>query len=112
MDQTAVKDYVRKYNDVIISLKENLKVANLESTPKRKKEARKLIRKQNSSSSLMMGNLVIRKRGKVWIGIRYWKFGIGQDPALLYKTDFLLKVFRLMTYRIYAKLGAAIKTKG
>lgn len=110
LDQTAVKDYASKYHDVIISLKENLTVASLESTPERRKKTRKLIQKQNSSSSLMMGNLVIRQRGKLWIGIKYWRFGISQYPALLYKTNFLLKVFRLMVYKTYVCLRSLFKT--
>ena len=76
LDQTAVKDYASKYHDVILSLKENVKVASIESTPERRSKTRKLIKKQNSSSSMMMGNLVIRQRGENWIGIKYWFFGI------------------------------------
>ena len=104
-DQTAIIDYATKFNRVIISLKENLKVAYYESSSSRVKETKTLIRQQNSSSSLMMGNLVIKYYHKYWIGFKYLMFSIQQAPSLGLKYKRFLKTLKIFisTFLIVAK---------
>ena len=96
--QTAVRDYEAKFPQVLVSLKENLKIAAYESTPKRKTETKKLIKKQNSSSSLMMGNLVIKHYEAYWVGFKYLIYSVSQAPSLKSKSTQALKATKIFLY--------------
>jgi glycosyltransferase involved in cell wall biosynthesis len=99
-EQTAIKDYVGKFSDVIKSLKENLLVANYESTPERIKSTKKLIYKQNSSSSLMMGNLVIKYFDEYKIGFKYLMFSVGQSPSYKKKISLFVKASKIFLHGV------------
>ncbi len=97
-DQTAVKDYEAKFSQVMLSLRENLKVADYESNSKRRAITKKLIKSQNSSSSLMMGNLVIKHYEAHWIGFKYLTYSIWQAPSIHKKIRQTMKATKIFLY--------------
>ncbi|MEJ2594653.1 MAG: hypothetical protein P8100_05900 [bacterium] len=97
-DQTAVKDYEAKFSQVMLSLRENLKVAEYESSTRRRAITRKLIKSQNSSSSLMMGNLVIKHYEAYWVGFKYLTYSILQAPELQNKISQAVKAIKIFLY--------------
>ncbi len=97
-EQTAIIDYAKKFQEVIKSLKENLKVALLENNPERERNTKRLIRQQNSSSSFMMGNLVIKQYSEYGKGIKYLLFGIQQAPSFTSKVKLIIKANKIILY--------------
>ena len=97
-DQTAVKDYAAKFQQVMVSLRENLKVADYEKSPQRRAETKKLIQYQNSSSSLMMGNLVIKHYKAYWIGLKYLVFSVWQATPFPKKVKQAVKASKIFLY--------------
>jgi glycosyltransferase involved in cell wall biosynthesis len=96
--QTAVKDYKTKYAEVISSLKENLTVAELENTPGRRSRTLELISNQNSSSSMMMGNLVIKQYDDLWTGLKYFLYSVNQAPTMKRKKEQMVKATKILLY--------------
>jgi glycosyltransferase involved in cell wall biosynthesis len=101
LEQTGTKDYIEKYHDVVLSLKKNLAISAHESTSDRKKQVYNLIRKQNSESALMMGNLAITQQKQLWVGIKFWAFAVQQYPAIVYKTGFIINAIKKLLYAIF-----------
>ena len=53
----------------------------------------------------MMGSTVWRYYGKTGIALKYWFYGIGQFPGVLFKRQFTRSVEKTIKYRILVFTG-------
>lgn len=105
LGQTARLDYVSKYDDLILSFKANLKIADLEKTPERRKQLNKILREQVAASSVMMGSTVGRYYGKTKIAFKYWFYGISSYWQILFKKSSFRSIEKTILYRIFILFG-------
>jgi len=92
-DQTGTLETFR-FKDKIKHFDANLKVADFETDPERVKKTRKHIKKWIANQCIAISKRVFKSHGKSWLAIKYWCYGIKQDPG---------HFFNVYLYRIKRK---------
>ena len=106
---TVINQMVRKdqsgtletlvYKDKIMHFKSNIKVANFETDPQRRKEMKKALKKWAAKQCIAVGRKVWKYYGKYRLATKYWIYGIKQNPKILIEYHFLKTVMNSVLNR-------------
>jgi glycosyltransferase involved in cell wall biosynthesis len=79
LDQ-GTKSENKRFNDKILHFEENLKVADLESSPERKRKAQKLLENWIASQCIYISRSFKKDFGDKQIALKYWLYGLKRNP--------------------------------
>ncbi len=97
-DQTGNLEHLR-FKDKIMHFKSNLQVADFETDPQRRNKARKLLKKWAANQCIGVGRSVWKNYRKYGLALRYWIYGIKENPYILFKYRF----FKTIAITIFKK---------
>ena len=87
------RDENARFKDKILHFKMNLGMAELESSPERILETKKILKKWVAGQCSLIGRRVTRGQHKPFIGLRYWLHGIRIYPASVFNKFFLQNIY-------------------
>ena len=87
------------YKDKIMHFKSNIKIANFETDPQRRKEMKKALQKWAAKQCIAVGRKVWKYYGKYRLATKYWIYGIKQNPKILVEYHFLKTVMNSLLNR-------------
>jgi hypothetical protein len=88
-----------RFEDKILHFQANLDMVKYESTPLRKKKLKKLLKGWIVSQCISIGRKVWKDYGKYRLAIKYWVYGIKQNPKILTNYTFWKTVINSLLLR-------------
>lgn len=76
----AVRNENADFKGRIKHFKENIKIADLETDPKRQKESKKILKNWESNFCRAITKLELQDSGNLMLAIKYWLYGISRNP--------------------------------
>ena len=77
-----------RFEDKLLHFQANLDMAKYESTPLRRKELKNLLKVWIAAQCISIGRKVWKNYGEYGIALKYWNYGIKQNPNILIKQHF------------------------
>jgi len=87
-DEQATNDEIARYRDKILHFKANLDMAKLESSPERILDTKNAVKKWIGNQCIAVGRKNWKNHNKKGVAIKYWLFGIKQNPSIIFKSHF------------------------
>jgi len=86
-DQSGTKETLN-FKDKIMHFETNINTSNYESNPHRRKKMKNLLKKWAACQSISIGRKLWKYYGEYSLSIKYWMYGIRQNPLILFEYRF------------------------
>jgi len=86
-DQSGTKETLN-FKDKIMHFETNMGVSDYETNPYRRKKMKKVLKKWAANHSIGIGRKLWKYYGKYRLSIKYWVYGIRQNPLILFEYRF------------------------
>ena len=90
-----------RFKEKTFHFQDNLDMAKYESTPKRRKKLKKLLKKWVASQSIGISRLVWKNYGEKKMGIKYWIYGLKTSPNYYFERYIYSKMKRTAKRILY-----------